>query len=97
MKPLVPQELPLEGIAWEKLLPAIGRANRAVAEYNGVLYGVPNPEIMLAPLTTQEAVLSSKIEGTRATLGEVFEFEAGHEPEEEYRRLPGATQSAPSP
>jgi Fic family protein len=87
MKPFVPQKLPFSGVKWEYLLPAIGQANRAVAEYNGVLYGVPNAEIMLAPLTTQEAVLSSKIEGTRATLGEVFEFEAGHEPEEEYRRL----------
>jgi hypothetical protein len=31
---------------------------------------------MLSPLTTQEAVLSSRIEGTRATLEEVLEFEA---------------------
>ena len=31
---------------------------------------------MLSPLTTQEAVLSSRIEGPQATLGEVLEFEA---------------------
>ena len=29
------------------------------------------------PLTTQEAVLSSKIEGTQAILGELLKFEAG--------------------
>lgn len=33
--------------------------------------------MLLSPLTTQEAVLSSAIEGTLATMGEVLEFEAG--------------------
>jgi Fic family protein len=41
-----------------------------------VLHGIPNAQILLSPLTSQEAVLSSKIEGTQATLGEVLEFEA---------------------
>ncbi len=40
----------------------------------------------MSPLTTQEAVLSSKIEGTQATLGEVLKFEAGEKPEQEARR-----------
>lgn len=30
--------------------------------YDGVLYGVPNSDVLLSPLTTQEAVLSSRIE-----------------------------------
>jgi Fic family protein len=42
-----------------------------------VLSAIPNASILLSPLTTQEAVLSSKIEGTQATMGEVLEFEAG--------------------
>lgn len=87
MTPFVPQKLPLTDIAWEPLIPLIGKANRALAHYDGVLYGVPNPTVLLSPLTTQEAVLSSKIEGTQATLGEVFRFEAGEEPEQESRRL----------
>lgn len=58
-----------------------------MALYDGILYGVPNPEVLLAPLTTQEAVLSSKIEGTQATLGEVLKFEAGEEPQQPSRRL----------
>ena len=37
--------------------------------------------MLLAPLTTQEAVLSSKIEGTHVTIGEVLEIEAGAESE----------------
>ena len=46
-----------------------------------MLGAVPNPEILLSPLTTQEAVLSSKIEGTQTTVEEVLEFEAGRKPE----------------
>ena len=37
----------------------------------------PNANVLLSPLTTQEAVLSSKIEGTTVTMGEVLEIEAG--------------------
>ena len=68
MQPFTPQPLPLSEIAWEPLIPLIGKANRSIAQYDGVLYGVPNPEVLLSPLTTQEAVLSSRIEGTQATL-----------------------------
>ena len=39
--------------------------------------GMVNPAVMLSPLTSKEAVLSSKIEGTQATVKEVFEHEAG--------------------
>lgn len=87
MKPFVPQKLPIQDIAWEPLIPLIGSANRSIALYDGVLYGVPNPEVLLSPITTQEAVLSSRIEGTQATLGEVLKFEAGERPEMESRRL----------
>lgn len=86
MKPVVPQILPLDEVAWEPLIPLIGKANWQLAEYQGVLSTLPNPELLLAPLTTQEAVLSSKIEGTQATIGEVFRFEAGQEPESEARQ-----------
>jgi Fic family protein len=61
---------------WPRLLPLIGPANAAIARYEGVLRGVPNPDVLLGPLIAQEAVLSSRIEGTQATLGEVLEFEA---------------------
>lgn len=86
MEPCIPDRLPLEGINWEPLIPLIGKANRDLAYFNGVLFGISNPDVLLSPLTTQEAVLSSKIEGTQATLGEVLKFEAGEEPEGESRR-----------
>lgn len=60
-KPFVPQPLPHDDVKWEPLIPLIGQANRALAQYDGILYGVPNPAVLLSPLTTQEAVLSSRI------------------------------------
>jgi len=86
IKPFNPETLPIP-LNWESLIPLIGAANRALAGFHGALYGMPNPELLLSPLTTQEAVLSSKIEGTQATFGEVLKFEAGEEPKQEERRL----------
>lgn len=75
--------LPIEGLDWESLIPLVGRANRAVAKYSGIMGALPNPRLLLSPLTTQEAVLSSRIEGTQATLGDVLKFEAGEAPKRE--------------
>lgn len=77
MPPYVPCALPLSGLDYQRLLPLVGQANAALARYDGLLQGIPNPDVMLSPLTTQEAVLSSKIEGTQATVDEVLEQEAG--------------------
>src|SRR5882724_2589603 len=86
IRPYIPSDLPVQ-LDWESLIPYIGSANRALASFGGALYGMPNAELLLSPLTTREAVLSSKIEGTQATFGEVLQFEAGEEPEQESRRL----------
>ena len=77
MQPFVPHVLPINELDWRLLLPLVGQANAALARYDGLLAGIPNPAVMLSPLTTQEAVLSSKIEGTQATVDEVLEQEAG--------------------
>lgn len=81
MKPFIPHELPLEKLNWEKFQRILGPANRAVARYDGLLQSIPNPAVLLSPLTTQEAVLSSKIEGTQATLEEVLKFQANPQKE----------------
>lgn len=77
MSPYSPNSLPLSNLDYRLLLPLVGQANAALARYDGLLQGIPNPAVMLSPLTTQEAVLSSKIEGTQATVDEVLEQEAG--------------------
>ena len=63
---------PPRSFDWPTLLPLIGRAQRAIAGYEGVLHGVPNPDVLLSPLSVQEAVLSSRIEGTQSSLSEVL-------------------------
>ena len=76
MKSFKPHELPLEQLDWVSFVEYIGGANRAVAKFDGLLQSIPNARVLLSPLSTKEAVLSSKIEGTEATLEEVLEFEA---------------------
>jgi Fic family protein len=78
-------QFPPAKLDWEKLVPLIGPATLALGDFKGLLEAIPDPHVLLSPLTTQEAVLSSRIEGTQATLGEVLEYEAGsrdkHSPE----------------
>lgn len=87
MKPHIPLRLPIEKLDWKPFIRLIGPANAALARYDGILQAVLNPHILLSPLTTQEAVLSSQIEGTQATIEEVFKFEGANEaPKEESRK-----------
>lgn len=79
MKPYVPDKLPLERLDVARLIRKVGPANAAIARYDGLLQSVVNPSVMLSPLTNREAVLSSRIEGTQATVDEVLEYEAGME------------------
>ena len=68
---------PEQLIDWPSLIPLIGPAAAAVARYDGMLEVVPNPELLLVPLSVREAVLSSRIEGTQASVIDVLEIEAG--------------------
>jgi Fic family protein len=83
---------PPRNLDWPRLLPLIGPANAAVARYEGVLHGIPNGDVLLSPLTVQEAVLSSRIEGTQATFGEVLEFEATGDDDAEAKHRIGDIQ-----
>jgi len=76
MNPYKPDILPLQNLDWSRLISLTGEANRKLAHYDGILQTMPNPVLLLSPLRTQEAVLSSRIEGTQATLEEVLRFEA---------------------
>ena len=77
--PVTPPVLPVAHLNWQKLMPLISRANAALGRYDGLLRSLPNAEILLSPITTNEAVLSSRIEGTQATLEEVLQQDGGVE------------------
>ena len=67
---------PPQNLDWQRLTPLIGPAHASVAAYDALLYGIPDTNVMLSPLASQEAVLSNRIEGTQTTLTEVLTFEA---------------------
>lgn len=77
MKPFLPQKLPITELDWQKLIVLCEGASSNIYRYDGLLEGMINPEILLAPLMRKEAELSSKIEGTQSTMSDVLEYESG--------------------
>lgn len=69
---LPPAELRLEG----DLLARLSEADRAIGKLAGVAAGLPNPRLLATPFRRREALLSSKIEGTQASLSDLARFEA---------------------
>jgi len=67
--------LPVE-IDYKTLIKGIGKSRSAIGELAGLLSSSRNPHLLTAPLLTNEAVLSSKIEGTIATVEDVYVYEA---------------------
>ena len=73
----VPEPLPPR-FEWSAgLAAALSAADRAVGRLAGEGRRLPNPHLLIRPFVRREAVLSSRIEGTQATLGELLAAEAG--------------------
>src|SRR6266705_4787035 len=73
----VPNPLPPK-LAWSpELVAATIDAGHVLGRLAGQGGKLPNPHLLIRPLARREAVLSSKIEGTQATLGELLAAEAG--------------------
>ncbi len=75
--PHLPETLPIQQLDANAFVEILGEANRELSRYDGMVQTLINPDILLSPFMTQEAVLSSKIEGTQATIDEVYEQDAG--------------------
>jgi cell filamentation protein, protein adenylyltransferase len=76
-KAFIPNPLPPK-IIWEtKLVASLSRADHILGMLAREGAKLPNPHLLIRPFITREAVLSSKIEGTLATLGEVLAKDAG--------------------
>ena len=63
-------------IDYSKAISEIAEANRVLGALDGILTNIPNQGLLISPLLTKEAVASSKIEGTQATIEEVYKYEA---------------------
>ena len=66
-------------LTW-KLAGEISAADRGLSELAGIARTLPNPHLLIRPFLSREAVLSSRIEGTQASLSELVFFEAAKAP-----------------
>src|SRR3984957_7060209 len=72
-----PNPLPPK-IEWtQPLALALANASTLVGRLAGEGRKLPNPHVLIRPFVRREAVFSSRIEGTRSTLGELLAAEAG--------------------
>lgn len=69
-------KFPPANLNYERLAPSLVTASAALAKYDALLNTLHSSEILLAPLRRREAVISSRIEGTIATLDEILKYEA---------------------
>lgn len=78
MKPYIARALPFEKeIDYNKITKKMIAASSSVSKLDGMLEEKNiDRELFINPLTKKEAVLSSQIEGTQATLTEILELEA---------------------
>jgi Fic family protein len=71
-------KFPPRDLNYEKFLVPLLKATDALARYDQMLKNLHNSEILLAPLRNQEAVISSRMEGTVSTMDEILKYEADH-------------------
>jgi len=75
----VPNPLPPE-LGWSpSLVRALSDADRLLGRLAGEGGRLPNPQVLLRPFLRREAVMSSRIEGTRTTLNQLLVADAGAE------------------
>src|SRR5690606_15945184 len=74
-------QFPPKSIDYSSLVVQLVSATDALARYDQMLKNMHNSEILLAPLRNQEAVISSRMEGTVSTMDEILKYEADFESE----------------
>lgn len=71
-------QFPPRSLDYGKFINSLLKATDAIARYDQMLKNMHNSEILLAPLRNQEAIISSRMEGTVSTLDEILRYEADH-------------------
>ena len=76
-KAFIPSPLPPDPpIAWdEELQNLLSKADMALGRLDGIATILPNPDLFVAMYVRKEAVLSSQIEGTQASLIDILDYE----------------------
>ncbi len=68
--------LPKLGLATRDVRLTLSEADRALARLDGIARRIDRPDLLFAPYTRREALLSSAIEGTHTTLADLALSEA---------------------
>jgi len=63
-----------------ELMVTLSQADSALGELKGLGHSLANPRLLIAPFIRREAVLSSRIEGTQASLSDLYVYEAAQLP-----------------
>lgn len=79
----VPRRLDLP----DETIVSLSEADRALGRLAGTGRLLPNPHLLLRPYVTREALASSRIEGTQASLSDVFDAQARKSPEGPLREV----------
>ncbi len=83
----LPNPLPPSLELSRELVRTLSAADRALGELAGLGRSLANPHLLINPFIRREAVLSSRIEGTQASLADLYAYEAGQLP------LPGFAET----
>jgi len=70
----IPHEIPTNWVFDPKLWPLLVDAKEALGTLNGIGQTLSDPHLLLRPLQSQEAITSSKIEGTYVTPEQLLLF-----------------------
>lgn len=86
----IPNPLPPELAPDAELTRVLADASYALGELSALGRMLPNPHLLMNPFIRREAVLSSRIEGTRASVADLYAYEAGQ------NHLSGFPSAAPA-
>jgi len=77
----IPNALPPVGLDKfsAEFVAILSEADRGIGVLKSLSKLIPNPNLLVAPYVRKEAVQSSRIEGTQATLSDIFYYEASKE------------------
>lgn len=87
----VPTPLPRTMSLDTATISALSHADSSLGRLAGTGQLMPNPHLLLIRFARREALSSSRIEGTQASLSDVFEAEAGGRPTEDVREVTNYT------
>lgn len=93
----VPAPLP-PALEWtDELVSALSEAERELGKLTTLAGNFPFPKLLIQPFVRREAVLSSRIEGTRASLADLYDYESAQrsflEPDNDVREVHNYVQA----